>query len=117
MRKSGLLSHFFDIESVSVILMRPNWEVSRSISSRSQVNTPVCWSLGAENTNLRQEALTVFLTSGLFCMDSAALLCSITNRFASLVESKPFKQEVNCTKILPPLVSVICLVVNCDDGE
>ena len=42
----------------------------------------------------------VLLTSGVFCLDSAALL--MKNYFTCLVTSKLVKQEVSCTVILPP---------------
>ena len=36
-------------------------------------------------------------------------LCWMNNSFTSLVKSKPVKQEVRPTVILPPTVSVLCL--------
>ena len=46
---------------------------------------------------------------GLFCFDSAALLMLLITSFICLVESKPVKQEVSHTVILPPMVSVLWL--------
>ena len=38
-------------------------------------------------------------------------LCCINSSFTCLDKSKPVKQEVSCTVILPPMVSVLCLVL------
>ena len=63
----------------------------------------------AENTKLRA-SITVQMTYCLFCLDSAVLLIYwISNIFPCLVKSKPVKQEVSCTFILPPMASIFCL--------
>ena len=40
-------------------------------------------------------------------------LCSIDNSFTCLVKSKPVKQEVSCTVILPPMASFLWLTPQC----
>ena len=58
--------------------------------------------------NLRG-SFTVWLTSCLFFGIQLFCLCWISNRFTCSVKSKPVKQEVNRTVILPSMVSELCL--------
>ena len=60
-----------------------------------------------ESTNLRV-SITVWLTSCLFCFDSALCSCWMKKQFTCLVKSKPVKQDFVHTVILPPMVSVLC---------
>ena len=74
------------------------YDITKGLRSPHQVQ--------AENTNL-SESIIVQLTSCLFCMDSAALLMFSQQQLYLFVESKPVKQDVSHTVILPPVVSVL----------
>ena len=60
-----------------------------------------------DNTYHRGGSISVQLTSCLFCLDSAALLMLNRKSFTCSVLSKPVKQEVSRTQILPPMVRVL----------
>jgi hypothetical protein len=53
---------------------------------------------------LKGESITVRLTSCLTCLDYSVLQIKMNTVSCHTVDSKPVKQEVNNTVILPPLV-------------
>ncbi len=57
-----------------------------------------------EAGNTKRESITVPLTSGLTGLDWSVLQIKTKNFSIHTADSKPVKQEVNCTVILPPLV-------------
>ncbi len=60
------------------------------------------WSIKAGNT--KRESITVPLTSCLTCLDKSVLQMKTKIVSCHTADSKPVKQDVNSTVILPPLV-------------
>jgi hypothetical protein len=71
-------------------------------SLRGQASWAKMTSLGAGNT--KGGSITVLLTSCLTGLDWSVMQTKTKIVSCHTADSKPVKQEVNCTMILPPLV-------------
>ncbi len=68
--------------------------------------------------NTKGGSITVLLTSCLTGLDSSVLQIKTKIVSSHTTDSKPDKQEVNGTVILPPLVFPVYLVnVSCNDAQ
>ena len=95
-----------------IVRWKMAWNWTESTSKQWNFKSRGCFDsvvgkLYAENTH-KVGSITVRLTSCLFVWIPLLWLCCISISFICLVESKPVKQDVSLTVILPTMVSVLC---------